>query len=55
MYFAYALLMFTVVASNASFAGNVSAPELDGSTLSSLAAAFTGCYAAFKIYRAKRR
>lgn len=36
-------------------AGTPAAPELDGGMLSSLAAAFTGCYAAFRIYSAKRK
>ncbi len=55
MYFLYVLLMITFVVCNAAQAGTASAPELDSATLSSLAAAFTGCYAAFRIYRAKKK
>jgi len=36
-------------------AGAAKAPELDGGTLSSLAAAFTGCYVAFRLYRTKAK
>lgn len=51
----FATVVFTTLACNPSLAGTVAAPELDGGMLSSLAAAFTGCYAAFRIYSAKRK
>ncbi len=37
------------------FAGFTTAPELDAGTLSSLAAAFTGAYAAFRVYQVKKK
>jgi hypothetical protein len=55
MYILYVLLMFTVVTAGAAFAGITPTPELDAGTLSGLAAGFTGVYAAFRIYQAKRK
>ncbi len=51
----FATVAITTLVCGPAFAGNVSAPELDGGMLSSLAAAFTGCYAAFRVYSAKRK
>lgn len=45
----------TLVCAPAFAAAAPSAPELDGGMLSGLAAALTGCYAAFRIYSAKRK
>ncbi|HEY9733778.1 MAG TPA: hypothetical protein V6C89_17815 [Drouetiella sp.] len=50
----FATVVFATLCAPA-FAGSVGNPELDGGTLSSLAAAFTGCYAAYRIYAAKRK
>lgn len=56
MYQILASIALTTLVCSPAFAGNVvSAPELDGGMLSSLAAAFTGCYAAFRVYSAKRK
>ena len=54
--FLYAAFVFTAVClpAHAGFVGPAT-PELDGGMLSSLAAAFTGCYAAFRIYQVKRK
>ncbi len=52
--FLYAALLFTTMVVPA-YAGSPATPELDGGMLSSLAAAFTGCYAAFRIYKAKNK
>jgi hypothetical protein len=51
IYLASILTIFVLPAN----AGNVTAPELDASTLGSLAAAFTGSYAAFRVYKLKRK
>lgn len=53
----FATVVFSTLVCAPALAGNipVSAPELDGGMLSSLAAAFTGCYAAFRVYSAKRK
>lgn len=52
----FTMVVFATLVCSPSFAGTpVSAPELDGGMLSSLAAAFTGCYAAFRVYAAKRK
>jgi hypothetical protein len=55
MYILYVVLMFSVVTAEAAFAGITASPELDAGTLSGLAAGFTGLYAAFRLYQAKRK
>ncbi|MBS1953674.1 MAG: hypothetical protein JST89_05805 [Cyanobacteria bacterium SZAS-4] len=51
----FAAVAFTTLVCSPALAGAGAAPELDGGMLSSLAAAFTGCYAAFRVYSAKRK
>ncbi len=51
----FATVVFTTLVCSPALAGAAAAPELDGTMLSSLAAAFTGCYAAFRVYSAKRK
>jgi hypothetical protein len=51
--FFYLIVMIGVCATPA--LASVSAPELDSSTLTGLAAAVTGCIAAFRMHQAKRK
>lgn len=51
----FALVSFTSILCTPCFAGTPIAPELDGGMLSGIAAGLTGCYAALRIYQAKRK
>lgn len=50
----FAAIVFVTLCAPAFAGGSISAPELNGATLSGLAATFTGCYAAFRVYSANR-
>ncbi len=50
----YLSTMLTIVVLPAHAGGGAAAPELDSATLTGLAAAFTGCYAAFRVYKLKK-
>jgi hypothetical protein len=49
------LVIIAAVCSAPALAGGPSAPELDSSTLTAIAAAVTGCFAAFRTYQAQKK